>query len=39
MNSISETGNYDNDYITPFKGNLTDVNIWDKILTQEVNCI
>ena len=35
MNSISETGNYDNDYITPFKGNLTDVNIWDKILTQE----
>ena len=35
MNSISETGNYHNKYITPFKGSLTDINIWDRIITHE----
>ena len=36
MNSrMIETGNYDNHFITPFHGQLTDINIWDRILSNE----
>ena len=35
MNSYSVTGNYENRYITPFNGKLTDINIWCRILSEK----